>query len=620
MFGFDPGNITPGDVIDDFRIVDVIATGGSSTTFRAEHRRLAREVSLKFVHPVVFAGDDGALEAARADAKRLARLEHPGIAPVLAAGEYEGALYVASALPQGRTLAELGVAGAITPGETGRIVRDVAAALADAHAQGIVHRDLRPECITADRWGHGIVRDFGVTRTSGRTGMLTRAEVLGALRYTAPEIVLGRAATPATDVYGLAAVAVWCLTGAPPYRDRPAADYVVFRTSAAAPRLALADGTPASDINAALAAAMALEPGARPQPAAFADAFAQAVERLPPGARHAATPLSASEPASAAAVAGPAPVRDAAAGLAQPVEPTFAEQPRPVPVPPPAPPPAPVPWGTIALCALVAVVIGLAGLFAGRAGSPRVATPSEPGAFALDTGDTWAAIGSSGPDARFAGARFTGRDGESATVGVVVDELLPGDPVPAALLPRRGMRPRPARSGDIPLVTYAGRGSIVVARPTSRGAIVAMCRGATAQRCASLVVRARGGGDALPVVAAEPVTRRLRAAMDAVRRATGDASAGFAGAAPARAAAATSLAGALRSAAASLELEGLDRGTAGEIARLRAALTEQAAAVARLGSPSRRAFASARAAARRAAGKLRRSLRAFERAGYPVMR
>ena len=630
MRGFDPSNISPGDIIDDFKIVEIVATGGSSTTFRATSRTLARDVALKFIHPVVFSGEDEAIEAARVDATRVARLEHPGIAPVFAAGLHEGGLYVASAMPKGSTLAELGAARSITPVDTARVLLDVAAALDAAHEQGVVHRDLRPESITVDRWGHGVVRDFGVTRTSGRTGLLTRAEILDSLRFTAPEIVLGRAAIPASDVYGLAAIAVWCLTGAPPYRDRPAAEYVVFRTSASPPVLYLADGTPVDEINAALASAMAVEPAARPEPARFAAALQEAVARLPAPAREAGSPLTASEareappapppPAALPVFAEPA----AAAGIPQPSAPTRAEHRRPVP-PAPATIAEPAPWGTYAACAMVAVTVGLGGLLVGRAQAPAPAAPIQSGAFAVDTGDTWVAVGTGGPRAKFAGARLTGRPGETATVGVVADARLPGDPVPAELLPDAGMKPRPASSAGIPLVTYEAPGSIVVARPTSRGTIVAMCTGSrTPGRCASLVVNATGAGRALPVVAAEPVSQRLREAMTAIEQATGIASAEFEGDAPAQAGAAGRLASALREAASGLQIEGVDRGTAGELERLRAALTEQAGALEELGGAIDResdvAFDAASDLARAGRRKLRQSLAAFERAGYPVQR
>ena len=136
--------IAVGEVVDDFEILEVVAVGGSSTTCRAAHRSLARDVAFKFVHPGVFAGDTADVDAARADAVRIARLEHPAIAPVFAAGRHRGGLYVASAMPKGRTLAELAAQRAITPADLGRVIVDVADALREAHGQGVVHRDLRP--------------------------------------------------------------------------------------------------------------------------------------------------------------------------------------------------------------------------------------------------------------------------------------------------------------------------------------------------------------------------------------------------------------------------------------------------------------------------------------------
>ena len=284
--------IAPGEVIGDFEIVEIVAVGGSSTTCRAAHRSLAREVAFKFLHPDVFAGDPAGFDAARADAVRIARLEHPAIAPVFAAGRHREGLYVASAMPKGSTLAQLAAARAITPCDLGPVLVAVADALREAHDQGIVHRDLRPDCITVDRWGHGVLRDFGVTRASGRTGVLTRVQILDSLRFTPPEVLLGKLATPASDVFSLAAVTVYCLTGMPPFRDRPTGEYVVFRTTAPAPSLSLPDGMPATAINAVLAAGLAPDPVARPAPVAFARSLAAAFAALPDGVRGAGSPLA----------------------------------------------------------------------------------------------------------------------------------------------------------------------------------------------------------------------------------------------------------------------------------------------------------------------------------------
>ncbi|MEA2151551.1 MAG: eukaryotic-like serine/threonine-protein kinase [Solirubrobacteraceae bacterium] len=618
MASTEPIRISPGDIIDDFEIVEPIATGGSSTTFRAMHRTLAREVSLKYVHPAAFDGG-GAMEDARADATRVARLEHPGIAPVFAAGLHEGGLYIASAMPKGRTLAELGADRAITPAVTARVLTDVAEALEVAHAQGVVHRDLRPECVTVDRWGHGVVRDFGVTRTSGRTGLLTRAEVLESLRYTAPELVLGRPATPASDVYELAAVAVWCLTGAPPYTDRPAAEYVVFRASAAPPELAQRDGTPATAINTLLTAAMAVDPAQRPAPAEFAFALTAAVDRLAPAVRDAGCPLTASE---ATPAPPPLPAQTAAANAIA-GDSTRIEQRRPLPAAAGAAV-APTPWSTYAACAMGAVVLGLGGLLVGSATAPEPPAPIRIGAFELAAGDTWTRAVGTG-DSKLTGASLAGSAGETAAVGVVTDKRLPGDPVPAELLPDARTKPRAARSGAAALVTYTGAGDTVVARPTSRGTIVARCSHAIALgRCAALVVHAQGPGRGLAVSPATPVSDGLREGMTTVEQATGIASAEMQGAASQQAGAAGRLATALREAATGLELAGVDPGTGAQLEQLRNALGGEAGALEALGSALDRrsdvAFDAATEQVRASRRKIDAALAAFRRAGYPVKR
>jgi serine/threonine-protein kinase len=607
--------ISPGDVLDDFEILEVIASGGSSTTFRAKHRALAREVSLKFVHPVMFSGDGGAIDAARADATRIARLEHPGVAPVFAAGAHEGGLYIASAMPKGRTLAELGAERAISPAQAARVLADVAAALEAAHEQGVVHRDLRPESVTVDRWGHGVVRDFGVTRTSGRTGLLTRAEVLDSMRYTAPELILGRPATPAADVYELAALAVWCLTGAPPYRDRPAAEYVVFRASAPPPTLAQPDGTPATTINTVLKAGMALEPDERPSPCEFAGALEYAISHLPAEHLDAGCPLRTTE----LDFTVPEPL--AVPGAAQPAaERTRAEHRRPLPAAPAAAATV-TPWNTYLACAMLAVTAGIAGLLAGGASATKAPAPIRVGAITLVAGDTWRRVAPTGAS-KLAGAHLAGAPGETAVVGVLAGARLPGDPVPAAILPNARSQPRPTKSSGIQLVSYPAAGSRVVARPTTRGTIVALCSGSTVGRCAALVTRADGPGRNVAVTADPAVTAVLRTSMTAIARATRVATAELRGPRIQRSGAASRLAAAVRDATTGLEVARADRATAAQLERVRAALTEQADALEDLGGAIDRqsdvAFDAAADLVRAGRRKLTAGLAGFRRAGYPV--
>ncbi len=597
-----------------------LATGGSSTTFRATSRTLAREVALKFVHPVVFAGETRRSRprapmrrASRASSTRASRRSsRPACtrAGCTSRARCRRAARSPSSAPRGRSRRRHGAGAARRRGGARA-----------AHEQGVVHRDVRPESITVDRWGHGVVRDFGVTRTSGRTGLLTRAEILDSLRFTAPELVLGRAATPATDVYGLAAVAVWCLTGAPPYRDRPAAEYVLFRASAAPPVLHLADGGPAAEINAVLAAAMALEPAERPGRAVRGGA-PEAVAGLPAPAREAGSPLMASEagrrPRPAAARRAP--------GSPSPPPQTGPAAERADAGRAPAPGAArarddaePAPWGTYAACAMVAVTVGLGGLLVGRAG--RRARGADPERRVRGRHRRHMGRGRHRRPPRSSSARASRGVRARPRPSASSPRAPARRSVPAERLPDAGEAPageqrrHPARDLRAP-------GTIVVARPTSRGTIVAMCTGSRPPGAARRSSSTRRAGPR----AAGP---RGRAVSRAARGDEGDRAGdrhrvgGIQGDAPAQAGAARRLASALREAASGLQIKGVDRGTAGELERLRAALTERRArsrssAARSIASPTSRS--TPRATRRAGRRKLRQALAAFGRAGYPVQR
>src|ERR671917_1463489 len=240
----------------------------------------------------MFAGVPGAREKAVDAATLAASLEHPNIVPVYGAGEVGDGLWVASRLAAGDALVD----AVLSPRRTVELLARVAEAIDAAHVIGAIHREIRPDCIVLDRWGNPLVRDYGVTRTSGRTGMATRMELLDTLRYAAPELILGYPPTPAVDVYGLAATAVWCLTGAHPFADLPISELVALRTQAPPPALD-ADGVDVRAINAAIAEGMALDPDARPETAAdFVALLERAVGRLPARVAEAPAPFRRAVP------------------------------------------------------------------------------------------------------------------------------------------------------------------------------------------------------------------------------------------------------------------------------------------------------------------------------------
>lgn len=604
--------LAPGDRVDDFEIVGVLAEGGTSTTYRARSAALERDVVLKYFRAAAFAGEAEALSASRTDVSAVARLEHPGIAAVYAAGQHAGGLYVASALPSGESLAERGAARVITPDEAVRSVTELADALAYAHGAGVLHRDLRPECVSISRWGNATLRDFGVTRASGRTGVLTRAEVLESLRYTAPEIILGKPATPASDVYSLASLAVWALTGAAPFHDRPASEFVVFKTSAAPPTLADSAGHAHHALSAAIARGMAIDPGERPSPTEFAAELAAAVGQLPAEARGQGVPFIALEGGAGARPSAdegaPAPARDQ----------TRVEHRRPVRTPEIATA-APVSWTAYAAAVTVALIVGLAAVGIGRVTAPKPQAPVAVGSFAVRPAEGWT-VASRGEQ-----VELTKLGGGSATLAVTSGRL-PGDPVAAsdlaAVSQTRAPKPQASASGRLPLVVYRLEEAVIIARPTTAGALWARCTGITDGACTALVANAEARGKPVPVVPDAGVAGALRDTLGKVQQETGVALAEMEGSRKQQAAAAARLSTSLREHAGALKVDGADPGTAAALEPIGQALARQAAALEDFGDALDRRSEAAQEGARKAARATQRALRTalakFERAGYPV--
>ncbi len=201
-----------------------------SRVFLATETALGRKVVIKVLSPELAAALS--VERFRREILVAARLQHPHIVPVLAAGEAAGLPYFTMPYVEGESLrVRLARAGELPVSEVVRILRDVASALADAHEHGVVHRDIKPENVLLTKH-HALVADFGVAKalsassaaahgTTGDSSLTPLGVALGTPAYVAPEQA---AADPATDlranVYSLGAMAYEMLTGAPPFAGR----------------------------------------------------------------------------------------------------------------------------------------------------------------------------------------------------------------------------------------------------------------------------------------------------------------------------------------------------------------------------------------------------------------
>ena len=223
----DPPRI--GDELAGYRLERLIGTGGSSQVYLAVQLRLQREVALKILLPHL--GDDLEFRARFIrEARIAARLDHPNVVTVYDAGATGGLLFLAMRYIAGRDLGhELQGGSSLGVERTLSIVEQVAAALDAAHAEGLIHRDVKPGnvLLTTEERGteHAYLSDFGITRSTRSEIALTReGRFVGTIDYAAPEQIRGEEVDARTDVYSLGCLLVRCLSGSVPFsRDTDAA-------------------------------------------------------------------------------------------------------------------------------------------------------------------------------------------------------------------------------------------------------------------------------------------------------------------------------------------------------------------------------------------------------------
>jgi serine/threonine-protein kinase len=283
-----PSENLAGRTIAGYRLLERVGEGGTAEVYRAEHPE--RGACAFKVLRSRLRSDPTAVQRFLREAGYGSRVHHPGVVRTYDFGEANGLHYLALEWADGKSLAEyVHRVGPLASPLVASLVRQLAAALAAAHEAGIIHRDLKPENIVYDPATERVkLLDFGIARDAElppeerltRTGFF-----VGTLKYVAPEALSGELVDGRADIYSLATIVYWLLTGRYPHTGRSPRE--LFQQLLSAPPVPLSQAASGRRFSAALEAAvmrgLERDPARRqPTVTAFADEVSAGLEAAAP--------------------------------------------------------------------------------------------------------------------------------------------------------------------------------------------------------------------------------------------------------------------------------------------------------------------------------------------------
>jgi eukaryotic-like serine/threonine-protein kinase len=312
-------NTTPQVLLGRYEVGRLLGAGGMAEVFEGRDRLLARRVAIK-VPLAQHAHDPEFAQRFRREAQAAASLSHPGVVAVYDTGSENGTHFIVMEFVDGRTLKDVIRAEApLYPDRAAEICADVCAALAAAHARGLVHRDVKPANIMLMPDGRVKLMDLGIARAAAGETATQTAAMLGTAQYLSPEQAQGQAVDYRSDLYSLGCCLYEMLTGTVPFRGATpvAIAYRHVRESPTPPRQLNPDVPPA--LEAVCLKAMAKRPEDRYQTAAE---FRADLERARAGRRVAAGQGAAGAATAALATTVLPPLAGEPGGPGYPGDPT----------------------------------------------------------------------------------------------------------------------------------------------------------------------------------------------------------------------------------------------------------------------------------------------------------
>jgi eukaryotic-like serine/threonine-protein kinase len=251
-----------------YRVDGLLAVGGMSRVYRGTDVRLDRAVAVKVMDPRL-ADDPAFRNRFEREARAIARIDHPNVVDVYDQGEHgeppHKLVYLAMEFVPGGTLRDVLIQrGALSVPEVLAVAEPVLAGLAEAHAQGLAHRDVKPENVLISPSGAVKVADFGLVMAAAQARTSTAGVIIGTVAYLSPEQVTGGDIDARSDVYAAGVMLFELLTGAPPFGGEHALTVAYQHVNEDVPPPSARVGGIPPDLDALVTAATRRDPRARP--------------------------------------------------------------------------------------------------------------------------------------------------------------------------------------------------------------------------------------------------------------------------------------------------------------------------------------------------------------------
>jgi tRNA A-37 threonylcarbamoyl transferase component Bud32 len=271
-----------GTAFGKYNITGLLGKGGMGEVYEAFDTEKNRPVALKILADAL-SNDATFRTRFQRESRAAAVLQEPHVIPIHDWGEIDGKLYIDMRLVQGQTLDDLVAKGPLDPSRAVAIIGQVGAALDAAHAEGLMHRDVKPHNIIVTPADFAYLVDFGIAEARGDTRLTTAGTPIGTFNYMAPERFTEQEATPAVDVYALACVLYEALTGDSPFARDSLENLAAAHLASPPPRPSVTNARVPASFDAVIARGMAKDPDDR---YGTAGGLVRAAQRALEGGKH----------------------------------------------------------------------------------------------------------------------------------------------------------------------------------------------------------------------------------------------------------------------------------------------------------------------------------------------